>query len=77
MDINNRLDSRGEQRRPEKTSAAAGRMIAGALGVKPPKKSEEEKRYEKVVREKEMARRKERAKEVEEGERTKRSVWED
>lgn len=35
----------------------AGRLIAGALGVRVPKKSEEMKEYERVVREKEARRR--------------------
>ncbi|KAL8874414.1 MAG: hypothetical protein Q9174_000259 [Haloplaca sp. 1 TL-2023] len=42
--------------RPEKSTAAAGRMIAGALGVRTPKRSEEERAYERVIREKEMKR---------------------
>ncbi len=41
------------EKRPEKSSAAAGRMIAGALGVKAPKKTEEGKAYERAVRENE------------------------
>lgn len=55
-------------------------MIAAGLGVRQPKKSEENKAYEKAVREKEKKKRekermeeKERAEEVE---RTKKSVWE-
>jgi len=54
-------------------------MIAGALGVKAPKKTEEGRAYEKAVREKER-RRRERAKEVEgrterEREEARRAVW--
>ncbi len=45
------------EKRPEKSSAAAGRMIAGALGVKAPKKTEEGKAYERAVRENERVRR--------------------
>ncbi len=44
-------------KRPEKSNAAAGRMIAGALGVKAPKKTEEGKAYERAVRENERVRR--------------------
>ena len=67
--------------RPEKTTAAAGRMIAAGLGVKQPKKSEESKAYEKAVREKER-RTREMEKRVEKErlealERAKKSVWED
>lgn len=66
-------------KRPEKSNAAAGRLIAGALGVKV-KKTEEGVRYEKAVREKEKKRR-ERVKEEEgraerEAEDSKRAVWE-
>ncbi|KAL9638309.1 MAG: hypothetical protein Q9164_001637 [Protoblastenia rupestris] len=43
-------------KRPEKSSATAGRMIAGALGVKSPKLTEEQKLYEKAVRDKERKR---------------------
>ncbi|KAL8793512.1 MAG: hypothetical protein Q9195_003885 [Heterodermia aff. obscurata] len=67
--------------RPEKSTAAAGRMIAAGLGVRQPKKSEENRAYEKAIREKEKKRREiERGKEkerVEEMERAKRGVWED
>lgn len=56
-------------------------MIAAGLGVRQPKKSEENRAYEKAVREKERKRReKEKVEErerVEEGERERRSVWEE
>ena len=66
-------------KRPEKSNAAAGRMIAGALGVKAPKKTEEGRAYERAVRDNERKRRK-RAKEEEEREEKKReearkAVW--
>lgn len=65
--------------RPEKQIAVAGRLIAGALGVKAPPKSEEAKAYERVVREKEkkrLAREREgKRMEAEEAERAKRDVW--
>lgn len=55
-------------------------MIAGALGVKPPKKSEENKAYERAVREKERKRRdmaKEEARKAErEKEEARRAIWE-
>ena len=60
---------------------AAGRMIAGALGVRGPQMTEEQKKYESAVREKEKkrienekeeARRKEKEKED-----AKRAVWDD
>lgn len=56
-------------------------MIAAGLGVRQPKKSEENKAYENAIREKERKRREiQRGKEkerVEEMERAKRGVWED
>ncbi|KAK0104728.1 hypothetical protein ONS95_004999 [Cadophora gregata] len=67
--------------RPEKTDAVAKRMIAGALGVKAPKKTEEQKAYDKAIKEKEMKRRNQekeaavRAKE--DAERAKAAVWDD
>ena len=67
--------------RPEKTDAVARRMIAGALGVRPPKKTEEQREYEKAMMEKE---RKKRSREREsreaavmETERAKAAIWED
>ena len=59
----------------------AGRMIAGALGVKTPKPTEEGKAYERAVREKERKRR-ERAKEEvgrqeKEIEEARRAVWDE
>ena len=70
-----------EERRPDKSSAAAGRMISGALGIKPPKKSEEGKAYEKAIREKERKRRErvkvEEEKTVKEREEARRAVWDD
>lgn len=66
--------------RPEKQVAVAGRLIAGALGVKAPPKSEEARAYERAVREKEkkrLAREREGTRmEVEEAERAKRDIWE-
>lgn len=68
-------------RRPEKTTAVAGRLIAGALGVRAPKRTEEEREYDKAMREKEKKRRDEERdrerKEKEAAEARKRSVWED
>ncbi|KAI4263733.1 MAG: hypothetical protein L6R42_001129 [Xanthoria sp. 1 TBL-2021] len=67
--------------RPEKSTATAGRMIAGALGVKTPKTSEEAKAYERAVREKESKRiareRAERKMEEEGRQQARRQVWED
>jgi hypothetical protein len=68
-------------KRPEKTTAVAGRLIAGALGVRAPKRTEEEREFDKAMREKERKRRteeKEREKrEKEETEARKKAVWDD
>jgi hypothetical protein len=50
-------DSNSERRRPEKTTATAGRMIAASLGMKVPKKTEEQRQYDRAVREQEIKRR--------------------
>ncbi|KAL8673156.1 MAG: hypothetical protein Q9168_002420 [Polycauliona sp. 1 TL-2023] len=67
--------------RPEKSTATAGRMIAGALGVKAPKKTEEGRAYEKAVRDNESKRiareRDERKMEEEKRQQARRQVWED
>ena len=67
--------------RPEKTDAVARRMIASALGVKVPKQTEEQKAYDKAVREKERKRREEEKaaekKRQEEAEKAKAAVWDD
>ncbi|CBX94014.1 hypothetical protein IAQ61_003888 [Plenodomus lingam] len=69
------------EKRPEKTTAVAGRLIAGALGVRAPRRTDEEREFDRVVREKERRRRveeKEReSREAEERERRKKAVWED
>ena len=71
----------GLEKRPEKTTAVAGRLIAGALGVRAPKRTDEEKEYDRVMREKERKRRteeKERERrEKEETEARKKAIWDD
>ncbi|CAI6275525.1 unnamed protein product [Periconia digitata] len=71
----------GFDKRPEKTTAVAGRLIAGALGVRAPKRTAEEREYDRVMREKERKRRdEERNREKAEqqaAEERKRSIWED
>jgi hypothetical protein len=68
-------------KRPEKTTAVAGRLIAGALGVRAPKRTDEEREFDRAMREKERKRRteeKEREKrEQEEAEKRKKAVWDD
>lgn len=80
------VDGRGDGRldrgaRPEKTDAVAKRMIAGALGIRAPKKTEEQRQYDRAVKEKEIKRRnkekEDAARREEEAERAKAAVWED
>jgi hypothetical protein len=56
----NNSNGRGERKsetRPEKTDAVAKRLIAGALGVRAPKKTEEQRAYDRAIKEKEMKKR--------------------
>lgn len=73
--------TRGDGRRPEKTDAVARRLIAAGLGLKAPKQTDEQRAYQKSVREQERKRRdQERAeqqKKVEALEKAKASVWDD
>ena len=67
--------------RPEKTDAVAKRLIAGALGVRAPKKTEEQKAYDKAIKEKEIKRinaeKEARARAEEEAARARAAVWGD
>ncbi|KAG5984790.1 hypothetical protein E4U55_003155 [Claviceps digitariae] len=68
-------------KRPEKTDAVARRMIAAGLGLKAPKQTEEQKAYQKSVREQEKKKRDQEKEEEqrrrEELEMAKAAVWED
>jgi len=68
-------------KRPEKTTAVAGRLIAAGLGVRPPKRTEEERAFDKATREKAKRQRDEERErervEREQAEARKRAVWED
>lgn len=71
----------GERRRPEKQTAVAGRLIAGALGIRAPRRTEEQRAYDRSVKEQEIRRRnrerEEAAKAKEAEEKFKTSVWTD
>ncbi|KAI9655298.1 MAG: hypothetical protein M1821_005445 [Bathelium mastoideum] len=73
------MSTRGD-RRPETSTAAASRMIAAGLGVRAPKRTEEQREYDRVVREKEKKRleteRAEVASRRQAAERAKAAVWE-
>ncbi|PYH46440.1 uncharacterized protein BP01DRAFT_422433 [Aspergillus saccharolyticus JOP 1030-1] len=66
-------------RRPEKQTAVANRLIAGALGIRAPKRTEEQRAYDRAVKEQEIKRRnkerEEAAKAREEEEKAKAAVW--
>ena len=68
-------------KRPEKTDAVARRMIAAGLGLKAPKQTEEQKAYDRAVKEKERKRRqqeKEDQKRKEaELEKARQAIWDD
>lgn len=73
--------SGGPSKRPEKTDAVARRMIAASLGMKAPKLTEEQRAYDRAVREKEKKRKeeeKEREKQrEEEAAKARQAIWED
>lgn len=73
--------AQGPSRRPEKQTAVAGRLIAGALGIRAPKRTEEQRAYDRSVKEQEIKRKnrekEEQAKRQEEEEQAKASVWTD
>ena len=51
-----RSDGDADSKRPEKTTAVAGRMIAAGLGMKVPKKTEEQRQYDRAMKEQEIKR---------------------
>ncbi|KAJ4138214.1 hypothetical protein NW768_002035 [Fusarium equiseti] len=68
-------------KRPEKTDAVARRMIAAGLGLKAPKQTEEQRAYQKSVREQEKKKREQEREEEKrrqaETEKAKAAVWDD
>ncbi|KAG6037339.1 hypothetical protein E4U19_002291 [Claviceps sp. Clav32 group G5] len=68
-------------KRPEKTDAVARRMIAAGLGLKAPKQTEEQRAYQRSVREQEKKKREQEKEEEQrrrkESELAKAAVWED
>lgn len=69
------------EKRPEKSTAVASRLIAAGLGVRAPKRTEEQKEYDRAVRAQERKRKEreiqEEKKRKEEAERAKVAIWED
>ncbi|ROW14653.1 hypothetical protein VPNG_03274 [Cytospora leucostoma] len=74
-------DSSSPAARPEKTDAVARRMIAAGLGLRVPRQTEEQKAYDKAVREKERKKREEekaaQRRKEEEAAKAKAAVWDD
>lgn len=70
-----------ESRRPEKTTSTAARMIAAGIGQKAPRRTEEERKYDRAMKLQEKKKR-DAAKDEEERrkrelEKARQSVWED
>lgn len=69
-----------DRKRPEKSTAVAGRLIAAGLGMRAPKQTEEQKAYDRAIRENEIKRRKkekeEKDKGVLENEKAQTVMWE-
>ncbi|THZ16966.1 hypothetical protein D6C90_09937, partial [Aureobasidium pullulans] len=69
------------ERRPEKTNAVAHRLIAGALGVKMPRRTEEQRAYDKAIREQEKRKRdverEARKRAEEDAAKAKAAIWDD
>ncbi|KAJ4189672.1 hypothetical protein NW755_005675 [Fusarium falciforme] len=68
-------------KRPEKTDAVARRMIAAGLGLKAPKQTEEQRAYQKSIREQEKKKREQEReqekKRQEEADKAKAAIWDD
>lgn len=70
-----------EDRRPEKTTAVASRLIAAGIGQKAPKRTKEQREYDQAVRllekKKRDAVKQEESDEKEASERAKKAIWDD
>jgi hypothetical protein len=73
--------SRDPNKRPEKTDVVARRLIAGALGIKAPRLTDEQREYNRVIREQEQKRREraraEEQKQKVESDKAKAAIWND
>lgn len=70
---NSRISTPGQ--RPEKTASTASRLIAGALGQRAPRRTEEQRAYDEAARVKLRKAREEDVRRGEEEKRAKESVW--
>lgn len=73
------ISRENSEKRPAKTTSTANRMIAGALGIKAPKKTEEQKQYDKALKDAEIKRKNREREQWErerlEDEKAKAAVW--
>lgn len=76
-----RTAERDEDKRPEKSTSAASRLIAAGIGQKPPKRTPEQRQYDQAVKVQEKKRRdaakEDEAREKAAKEKAKRDVWGD
>ncbi|KAK5675103.1 hypothetical protein LTS10_012177 [Elasticomyces elasticus] len=72
---------RGEDKRPEKSTAVASRLIAAGIGQKAPRRTKEEREYDAAMRVQERKKREqaklEEEKRREEKERARKAIWDD
>ncbi|KAI6813028.1 hypothetical protein KC340_g17421 [Hortaea werneckii] len=76
-----RVRSTGEEKRPEKSTAVASRLIAAGIGQKAPRRTKEQREYDQAMKVQEKKRR-DQAKEEEgrrkaEKEKAKAAIWDD
>lgn len=74
-------NTRGEDKRPEKSTAVASRLIAAAIGQKAPRRTEEQRKYDQAMKIQEKKKR-DQAREAEnkrklEAEQAKKAIWDD
>ncbi|KAK3109615.1 hypothetical protein LTR53_016944 [Teratosphaeriaceae sp. CCFEE 6253] len=71
----------GEERRPEKSTAVASRLIAAGIGQKAPRRTKEQKEYDQAMKVQEKKKREQAKAEEErrakEKERAKQAIWDD
>jgi len=76
-----RTTSADPDKRPEKTTSTAARLIAAGLGQRAPRRTEEERKYDQAMKVQEKKRRDaakaEEQKKKDELEKAKKSIWED
>ncbi|SMR45350.1 unnamed protein product [Zymoseptoria tritici ST99CH_3D1] len=73
--------STGEERRPDKTTSVASRLIAAGIGQKAPRRTEEQRKYDQAMKVQEKKRRdkikEEEERKKKEAEQAKKDIWGD